>query len=92
MRGTLSPTWQKFQLSTNAIEGIDSYFLVQCYRWNKDGAHELIGAARTTLREFTLGAAQLALQSPEKVLKKKTAKSGKKAFKEKGYEVRAHCY
>lgn len=86
LKGTLHPVWEPFTLSVADVGGIDGEFTVNCYDWNKDGAHALIGnikryllsirhlfnlfcigSVTTTLWEFTLGWAHLALINPAKV-------------------------
>jgi hypothetical protein len=45
----------------------DTFFTINCFDWDKDGSHDLIGSLHTTLREFTFGPVQMPLVDPEMV-------------------------
>ena len=49
------------------LTNIDTFFTINCFDWDKDGAHDLIGSLSTTLREFTFGPVQLPLVDPAMV-------------------------
>lgn len=66
-KDTLSPIWEPFVLCVEDIGGLDAEFSINCYSFDKDGAHNLIGTAVTNLREFGLGPVTLALINPAKV-------------------------
>ncbi len=81
IKQNLNPDWKPFELSTSAVGSIginfvcgttvfdfttlDTFFTINCYDWDKDGSHDLIGTISTTLREFTFGSVQIALVDPE---------------------------
>ena len=61
-----SPSWQSFELATSGVGGLDTIFTINCYDWDADGSHDLIGRVTTTLRDFTFGPFDIALINPEK--------------------------
>lgn len=61
----LNPKWKAFDLNLADVGGMDGLFTIECYDWDADGSHDLIGKAITTFREFTFGSVQLALLDPE---------------------------
>ncbi len=63
----LNPKWHPFDLNIADVGGMDGLFTVECYDWDADGRHDLIGKVTTTFREFTFGSTQLALLDPEKI-------------------------
>jgi Ca2+-dependent lipid-binding protein len=67
IKKNLNPEWAPFVLSTLAVGGIDTLFTINCYDWDKDGGHDLIGTLTTTLRDLTFGPTAIALINPSKV-------------------------
>ena len=61
-----NPTWQPFELATSDVGGLDTVFTINCYDWDADGSHDLIGRVSTSLRDFTFGPFDVALKNPEK--------------------------
>jgi hypothetical protein len=62
----LNPKWKPFEINLEDVGGMDGLFTVECYDWDADGSHDLIGIVTTTFRQFTFGSVQLALIDPEK--------------------------
>jgi C2 domain len=60
------PAWVAFQLPTAPLGGWDTLFTVRCCDWDANGAHQLIGECKISLREISLGSVQLALINPDK--------------------------
>ncbi len=66
IRTSDEPHWRPFQLNIDDVHGLDTEFTVECYDWDADGGHDLIGKAITTLREWTFPGTSLALIHPTK--------------------------
>lgn len=62
-----SPEWVPFELSTSAVGGLDIPLTINCYDWDKNGGHDLIGSLTTTLRDFSFGSMASALVNPAKL-------------------------
>jgi hypothetical protein len=62
----LSYVYFDFLVYIQDLGGIDEPFVIDCYDWDADGVHSLIGKLTTTFREFTFGPVQLALINPRK--------------------------
>ena len=60
------PKWAGFQLPTVPIGGWDTLFTIRCFDWDANGAHQLIGECKISLRDLSLGSVQLALINPNK--------------------------
>ncbi len=67
IKKNLNPEFRPFELETAAVGGFDTVFTVNCYDWDKDGSHDLIGSFETTLRDFSFGPMQVALVNPAKL-------------------------
>ncbi|KAI0220493.1 Copine-8 [Lamellibrachia satsuma] len=54
---TLNPTWKPFTIPVRALcnGDYDRSLKVECYDWDKDGGHDLIGVFSTTLKELQAG-------------------------------------
>lgn len=63
----LNPNWKYFELNMCDLGGMDNDVVIECYDWNANGFHDLIGKTTTTFREFTFGSFQFALVNPKKV-------------------------
>ncbi|KAH3758188.1 hypothetical protein Pelo_9897 [Pelomyxa schiedti] len=48
----VNPSWEPFELSPDRVAGWDTPFIVNCYNWDKDGTHDLIGRFTSTMREW----------------------------------------
>lgn len=66
IKKNLNPEWAPFELTTSGVGDLDTVFTINCYDWDVDGSHDLIGRVTTTLRDFTFGAFDVALVNPEK--------------------------
>lgn len=57
IRKTLSPTWKPFTLLSRTLcnGDLDRTLKVECFDWNRNGSHTLIGIFSTTLRELSQG-------------------------------------
>ncbi|KAK3736203.1 hypothetical protein QZH41_011890, partial [Actinostola sp. cb2023] len=55
IKNTLNPTWKEFSIPSRALcnGDYDRAIRVECYDWDRDGGHDLIGIFSTTLRELT---------------------------------------
>ncbi|KAK2186177.1 hypothetical protein NP493_212g08002 [Ridgeia piscesae] len=75
---TLNPTWRAFTIPVRALcnGDYDRSLRVECFDWDKDGGHDLIGVFSTTLKELRNG------PGPKNVYQcineKKQRKKGKK--------------
>ena len=67
IKKTLNPEWVPFELSAAGAGGLDALITINCYDWDKDGGHDLIGSLSTTLRDFTFGPMAMAFINPAKV-------------------------
>eukprot|EP01125_Pyxidicula_operculata_P016134 TRINITY_DN5524_c0_g1_i1.p1 TRINITY_DN5524_c0_g1~~TRINITY_DN5524_c0_g1_i1.p1 ORF type:complete len:3569 (+),score=897.31 TRINITY_DN5524_c0_g1_i1:81-10787(+) len=64
---SLEPKWDPFVLTMDDVVSLDTPFSIAVYDFNKDGDHELIGEAKTTFREWTLGPYQHALHTKDQL-------------------------
>lgn len=57
IKRTLNPTWRTFTINIRLLCNGDYErpIKVECYDWDADGGHDLIGVFQTTLRELTKG-------------------------------------
>lgn len=55
IKNTLNPTWREFTIPSRALCNGDYHraIRVECYDWDRDGGHDLIGIFSTTLKELT---------------------------------------
>ncbi|KAH3756955.1 hypothetical protein Pelo_11264 [Pelomyxa schiedti] len=60
------PQWQPFELSPERVGGWDTEFFINCYHWDSDGTHDLIGKTHTTLRELLFGPYTLCLEPEDR--------------------------
>ncbi len=51
IRNNLNPSWKVLQMSMQQLCNGDPHrpLLIECFDWNKDGKHEIIGAVTTSL-------------------------------------------
>ncbi|KAH3757518.1 hypothetical protein Pelo_10634 [Pelomyxa schiedti] len=52
IHSNLNPTFKAFALNLKDLKNADTEFTVSVWDWDTDGGHDLIGSARTTLREW----------------------------------------
>jgi hypothetical protein len=71
VKSTLSPVWNKFTISAGVLcaGDLDRTIKVQCFDWDANSEHDLIGAATLTVRDLRAGAT-FALVNPSKAQKK----------------------
>ncbi|XP_074644535.1 copine-8-like isoform X2 [Tubulanus polymorphus] len=79
IKKTLNPTWKPFTMPiTKLCNGdYDRLIKVECFDWDRDGGHDLIGEFSTTIRELTRGPGQANVYEcihPKKKAKKKSYK------------------
>ncbi|XP_048738770.2 copine-8-like isoform X2 [Ostrea edulis] len=80
IKNTLNPTWKPFQIpAVKLCNGdYDRTVKIECYDWDSDGSHDIIGYFTTNVRELT-GKSNLSF---EVINQKKKAK--KKGYKNSG--------
>lgn len=81
IKNNLNPCWKLFSISVTTLCNGDKHrpIQVECFDWDSDGSHDLIGEFQTTLHEL-LGDS---VKSYELINKKKKAK--KKSYKNSGF-------
>lgn len=52
----LNPKWKPFEILTQQLCYGDRNreFLIECYDWDQDGEHDLVGSTRTTLNRLLM--------------------------------------
>ncbi|XP_066283169.1 copine-8-like isoform X2 [Branchiostoma lanceolatum] len=82
IKNTLNPQWKHFTIPVRTFcnADYDRTIKVECYDWNRDGGHDLIGVFTTNLRQLTSGPA--GSQTFDVIHPKKKAK--KKKYKHSG--------
>eukprot|EP00049_Salpingoeca_infusionum_P010983 m.189770 g.189770 ORF g.189770 m.189770 type:complete len:526 (+) comp14800_c0_seq6:133-1710(+) len=73
IKKTLNPTWPVFSISYSelCLGNSSTPLRFECYDWDRDGGHDLIGIADTTLEILLADQRQLQLINPKKKAKKK---------------------
>lgn len=53
----LNPKWKPFEILTQQLcyGNRDREFLIECYDWDQDGEHDLVGCTRTTINRLLSG-------------------------------------
>ncbi|KAI9032193.1 copine-8 [Hyaloraphidium curvatum] len=71
IKNTLDPVWQPFKLKLDVLCGgdVNRMLRFECFDWDRDGTHDLIGIFQAPLSAFTRGAT-FALIEPKKQAKK----------------------
>eukprot|EP01092_Planopodium_desertum_P000462 TRINITY_DN10691_c0_g1_i2.p1 TRINITY_DN10691_c0_g1~~TRINITY_DN10691_c0_g1_i2.p1 ORF type:complete len:297 (+),score=13.85 TRINITY_DN10691_c0_g1_i2:2-892(+) len=74
VQNNLNPTWQPFTIDLVALckGNIDSPFLIECFDWDKNGAHDFIGSCTTNIRELQV-MKELKLTNPNRKAISKTS-------------------
>ncbi|XP_031566337.1 copine-8-like isoform X2 [Actinia tenebrosa] len=78
IKNTLNPTWKELTIPSRALCNGDYHraIRVECYDWDRDGGHDLIGIFSTTLKELTSNPnLTFELIHPKKQSKKKNYKN-----------------
>ncbi|XP_022084005.1 copine-8-like isoform X1 [Acanthaster planci] len=57
IKNTLNPNWKAFNVMLRALNNADHdrTIKVECFDWNRDGSHDLIGVFETNTRELSRG-------------------------------------
>ncbi|XP_063694395.1 copine-3-like isoform X2 [Bolinopsis microptera] len=80
IKNTLNPNWKAMKINTRRLcdNNPDTVIKVECYDWDSDGSHDLIGQFFTTLAELeqTNPGKQFALVHPKKKEKRGYRHSG----------------
>ncbi|XP_033626686.1 copine-8-like isoform X1 [Asterias rubens] len=82
IKNTLNPRWKPFNIMVRALcnADYDRTIKVECYDWNRDGGHDLIGEFQTQTRELTKGPCNTnvypVIHKEKQKKKKKYANSG----------------
>ncbi|XP_071823026.1 copine-8-like isoform X2 [Apostichopus japonicus] len=76
IKKTLNPSWKPFQIYSRALcnGDYDRKIKFECFDWDRDGGHDLIGVFETSARELSRGPCQTnvyQLIHPKKKAKKK---------------------
>ena len=82
IKNTLNPTWRPFKIQVRALcnGDHDRSIKVECYDWDSDGGHDLIGEFFTTMKQLTSGGTSA--NTYDVIHPKKKAK--KKGYKNSG--------
>ncbi|XP_033110613.1 copine-8-like [Anneissia japonica] len=76
IKNTLDPTWRPFSLMVRKIcnGDYDRSIKIECYDYDSDGSHDLIGEFTTNMRQLSEGSKRFELIHPKKKEKKKNYK------------------
>eukprot|EP00128_Syssomonas_multiformis_P017406 Colp12_sorted_trinity150504_noHs@27058 len=90
LQDTLNPVWPPFELglATLANGDLQKELLIECYDWDKDGSHDLIGVCRASVAQL-VGGVGSKTQPLELINPKKQAKSSK--YKHSGLLIVDSC-
>jgi len=68
IKNNLNPTWRPFTVDTRTLchGNLDQPFMIEVFDWDRNGGHDLIGTARTTLREL-MTMKEVRLDNPNRV-------------------------
>ncbi|KAF6031303.1 CPNE9 [Bugula neritina] len=72
IKNTLSPKWRPFTVPVRTLcnGDLDRSIKVECYDWNSNGSHEIIGSFLTNLRELSQRGCSFELINEQRKLKK----------------------
>ncbi|XP_072026365.1 copine-8-like isoform X2 [Amphiura filiformis] len=86
IKNTLDPQWRPFAVMVRALcnGDYDRTIKVECYDWDSDGSHDLIGEFTTNMRQFAEGKGSFELINPKK-------KAKKKGYRNSGTIELTHC-
>lgn len=78
IKKTVNPKWKPFKVSARALcnGDYDRLLKIECYDWDKNGKHDLIGVFSTSLKELSQGPGTK--NTYECINPKKQAKKGRK--------------
>eukprot|EP00057_Strongylocentrotus_purpuratus_P002542 XP_003724722.1 PREDICTED: copine-8 [Strongylocentrotus purpuratus] len=77
IKNTLDPIWKPVSLMVRVLcnGDLDRTIKVECYDWDSDGSHDLIGEFKTNMRELSSGRGTFDVINPKKAKKKKSYKN-----------------
>eukprot|EP00057_Strongylocentrotus_purpuratus_P033319 XP_790964.2 PREDICTED: copine-8 [Strongylocentrotus purpuratus] len=77
IKNTLDPAWRPFSVMVRVLcnGDLDRTIKVECFDWDSDGSHDLIGQFNTNMRQLTEGRGSFELINPKKAAKKKGYKN-----------------
>ncbi|XP_065066720.1 copine-8-like isoform X1 [Rhopilema esculentum] len=81
IKSTLNPTWSPFRIASRTLcngDDVSRTLLIECYDWNNNGSHSLIGKFETSLSQlanFRTGKTSYELINPKYKAKKKSYKN-----------------
>lgn len=78
IKKNLNPKWRSFNIRAKVLcnGDYDRSIVIECYDYDRDGSHDLIGASQTTLKELSTGSCQqFELINPKKKAKKSSYKN-----------------
>jgi Ca2+-dependent lipid-binding protein len=52
VKKTLNPKWQELTLELDVCGGLESTLLIECFDWDGNGKHDLIGCVEANLKDF----------------------------------------
>lgn len=82
VKNNLNPVWKEFEVSTNKLSSADPNqpIKIDCYDYDSDGSHDLIGSFQTSINQLTSAAPGMQLEwqcvNPKKTSKKGYCNSG----------------
>eukprot|EP00727_Mastigamoeba_balamuthi_P013878 m51a1_g9112 hypothetical protein (734) ;mRNA; r:115041-117983 len=87
IKNTLNPRWRPLVVSAQRLcnGDPDRELVVECWDWNRSGSHEIIGTARTRLRELASPDARATLELVNE------RKRGKKGYRNSGVLAVVSC-
>ncbi len=77
IKNTLNPTWRPFPVLVRSLcnGDVERTIKVECFDWDSDGSHDLIGIFTTNMRQISTGRQTYELINPKKKAKKKSYKN-----------------
>ncbi|XP_067930020.1 copine-8-like isoform X2 [Watersipora subatra] len=78
IKNTLDPVWREMSIPVSALcnGDLNRTLKVECYDWDSDGSHDMIGVFLTNVAELSSSQARFELKHPKKANKKKYKNSG----------------
>ncbi|XP_067929315.1 copine-8-like isoform X2 [Watersipora subatra] len=78
IKNTLDPVWREISVSVSALcnGDVNRSLKVQCFDWDSDGSHDLIGEFLTNVAELSVANRTFELKNSKKAHKKKYTNSG----------------
>ncbi|KAF6029550.1 CPNE8 [Bugula neritina] len=78
IKNTLNPSWREMRIPVSSLcnGDVNRTLKVECYDWDSDGSHDLIGMFTTNVQELQQANSSFELKNPKKADKKKYVNSG----------------